>query len=217
MKTSIIERALLISLILGAWPVRGEIIDRVAAVVGRLPITRSEVQKEARLEAFFSHRPAPSARLSAADADSRAVLERLIRQRLIRYEMEQTQFPSADDAQVEKWLREQGVTLAAAPDYGLTEQDLADYGRRQIDILRFVDLRFKSGVEIPAQQVDAYYEHTLLPELARRAVAERPPLDQVRGQIKQILVEEQTNELLDNWLAELRTHMLVRVMEIEQP
>ena len=209
------DRALLILLLLAVVPGQGEIIDRLAAVVARHPILWSGVEKEARLEAFFNRRPLPG-RPAASDAESRAVLERLIQQRLIRHEMEQTQFPSAEDAQVKKWLQEQGIP-AAPRDYGLSEQDLADYARFQIDVLRFVDLRFKTGLQVPSQQVEAYYENTLLPDLKRRGVAEIPPIDQVRSQIEQILAEEQVNELLDNWMAELRTRLRVRVMEIEQP
>lgn len=209
------KRAILIFVLLlagpGGRPARGEIIDRVAAVVGRQAITRSEVEREARLEAFFSGRPPDGG------AANRQILERLIRQQLVRQETQQTTLPSADDAQVKKWLEEMRPPAAEPGAYGLQEKDLFDYARRQIDTLRFVELRFKPGLQIAPRQIETYYEETLLPELKRKGVSPSPALDEVRSRIEQVLVEQRVNELLDEWLTELRTRVLVRVMEEEKP
>ena len=58
---------------------RGEIIDRVAARVGSRVITRSEVEKEARLEAYFNRQPPPD-----KAADHSETLQRVIKQQLVR-------------------------------------------------------------------------------------------------------------------------------------
>ena len=125
---------------------RGEIIDRVAARVGTRVITSSEVEKEARLEAYFNRQPPPDKAAGHSET-----LQRLIKQQLVRQEMEQTKFPSAGEEQAKKRL--QGLLPAAEPapkpaDYGLRAEDLADYGRRLADIDAFLTLRFKSDQEI---------------------------------------------------------------------
>jgi len=204
------------SLILGcalAVSGAGEIIDRVAAVVGRRVITLSDARREARLEAYCNGLPPAS--VAGANNGHRPVLERLIQQALIRQEMDQTSFPSVDDAQAGEWVLKlkPGGDPAA---YGLSRRDLLDYARRQLDVLRFVDLRFKTGLQIQSQQVESYYEKTLVPELKRRGISPPPPLDQTRAQIERILVEERANELLDAWLGEQRARIPVRIQEAEK-
>ena len=94
---------------------------------------------------------------------------------------------------------------------------LEDYARRQLGVLRFIDLRFKPGVQIPPAEVEEYYQKTLLPELKRRGVAEIPPLEEARPQIEPVLVEERVNVLLDQWLEEARLRLGVRRMETSKP
>ncbi|MBI3698390.1 MAG: hypothetical protein HY238_26570 [Acidobacteria bacterium] len=125
-----------------------EIIDRVAARVGTRVITRSEVEREARLEVYLNCQPLPD-----KAADHKETLERLIRQQLVVQEMQQTKFPPAGEEQIKKRL--QGLLPAGEPpakpaDYGLKAEDLADYGRRLAAIDAFLALRFKNDEEIEA-------------------------------------------------------------------
>ena len=142
---------------------RGEIIDRVVAVVGRQVITGSQVEREARLEAYFNGQPPPGAERPAAATRSTAsetaagdssavsparpyadILQRLIDQRLIWYEMEQTKFPTPDDAEARKRLAQLEPSAARKPaDYGLRESDLVEYARRVERLDRFLKLRLQ--------------------------------------------------------------------------
>jgi hypothetical protein len=191
-----------------------EIIDRILAVVGRDIVTLSDVEREAQLEAFF--RGAPPAPEHAGGAEGPAIMERLIRQRLVRQEMEQTTFPPAEDGQVREWLARMGPAGADPSQYGLLAEDLYDYARRQIDIERFIDLRFRPGIQASPEEVEAYYERVLLPELQRRGIAERPTLEEAGPQIEQVLMEERLNVLVDQWLAEARAEAGVRLLQPEQ-
>ncbi len=148
---------------------RAEIIDGVAAVLGKQVVTESEVDKEARLEAYFNgHPPA-----SATAASRRETLERLIDQRLIQRTMDQIKFPSADDAQARKRLEAMGPVAAKPSDYGLRDQDLLNYARRIEDIDRFLKLRFNlSG---PDRKDDPEIDHWLKEVRARLGVRVTEP------------------------------------------
>ena len=199
-------------------PAPCEIIDRVAAVVGKSVITESDVQKEARLEAYFDLRPAP-APLVPASPEYRQVLDRLIRQSLMRREMEQSRFPSVTDAEAQKELQTMRLSPGVLAAYGLKQADLLDYARRLLDASRFLELRLgpvgqeRSAGAVSRQQVEDYYRNVFAPDQARKGKP-APPLDQVRGQIEKSLQEEKE---LDDWLKDLRSRTTVRVIEPERP
>ncbi len=166
---------------------RGEIIDRVAAIVGRQMITWSEVQREARLEAYFNGQPAPG-RLADRSPEFREVLERLIEQRMIQQEMDQARFPEADDSEAREWLKDNLGTINAKPaDYGLREADVVEYGNRLARTDRFLELRFNRSVT----------------SLAAEAHAPAP-------------ANEEQHEI-DHWLKDLRARLGVRILEPEAP
>lgn len=201
-------------LLLAAAPAGAEIIDGVAAVVGRRVITFSDIRRQVRVEAFFGRRPAPetAARL---DPETRPALERLIEWRLIRQEMDAIDFPSASDEDAGKWLAEKLDAPGDPAAHGLTRQDLVEFARRQLDFEQFVELRFKAAAQVSPPQVEAYYERILLPDLKRKSV-EPPALEELRRSIENTLREERANQLLDEWLIEQRTHVRIRILEAEE-
>ena len=210
------RQMLLIGLLLaGISRAPGEIIDRIVVVVGRQIVTQSDIEQEARLEAFFRNAPPPQLRRGSPEWVT--LRERLIRQRLVEQDMRQSTFPPAEPTQILEWLARMRPAGADLGRYGLAEDDLEDYARRQIDIERFIDQRFKPGLQIPDADIAAYYEKTLLPELERRGIAERPTLEQARGQIEAVLLEEKVNRALDQWLVEARTRAGVRLLETPEP
>jgi len=151
-------------LLSGVLSGRAEIIDRVAAIVGRHMITWSEVQREAKLEAYFNRQPAPQ-RLPDESPEYREVLERLIEQRMIQHEMDQARFPESDDSDAKEWLKRLGTISAKPADYGLREADLLEYGRRLARTDRFLEVRFSRsltslapGAEAPASPNEEQHE-----------------------------------------------------------
>jgi parvulin-like peptidyl-prolyl isomerase len=187
--------------------VPSEIIDRVAAVVGRGVVTQSEVEREARLEIFFG----------AAAPDPAQVLERLIRQRLIFQEMEQTAAPEVTPSEIQEWITETRPAGADPVRHGLSSRDLEGYARRQIQVEKFLNLRFRSGLTASDQEVEAYYQQQLLPELKKRGVDPLPPLDSVRDRVARAVQEERVSRLVEEWMTELRQRTRVRKPELEAP
>ena len=83
--------------------------------------------------------------------------------------------------------------------------------QRRLEILKFVEIRFRSGILIDQAQIKAYYDNTLLPEYARRN-AKAPPLDAIKNRIQEILLQQQVTNLLGDWLKTLKAEGSVRVM-----
>jgi len=192
-------------LLAAAAGLRAEVIDRVVAAVGVEMIARSDVEREARLEAFFG------------GADPSKTLERLIQQRLIRQEMDQISYPEAEETDVKRWLGERRPGGAVAVPAGLGEQDLVEYARRFVRIERFIDLRFAAGLQIPVEDIEKRYQETFLAEWKKQNAGEAPGLEAVRDRIREDLREQRVSRALDAWMAELRSRVAVRVMETEAP
>jgi hypothetical protein len=197
-------RLAVLSLILAAAG-GAEIIDRIAAVVGREVVTRSEVRREAALESYFG----------ASQPDPAQVLDRLVRQRLIFQEMEQTALPEVSEAEQKQWLAAMKPAGRDPARFGLHPQDLLDYARRQLLVEKFIELRFKTGLQASSQDVEAYYKTKLRPELEKKGV-EVPPLDAVRDRVEQAVLEERVTALVEEWMGEMRTRAGVRFPEKEK-
>ena len=95
--------------------------------------------------------------------------------------------------------------------HGLTPERVEAYLRYRLEILSFIEQRFRQGIQISQQQIETYYHDTLLPQYAPGESI--PPLDQVAPRIQEILLEQQVNVLFDNWLNNLRQQGDVEVLD----
>jgi len=86
---------------------------------------------------------------------------------------------------------------------GMQESELLSYIRLETSILRFVDFRFRPFIRISPEEIEAYYNERLTPQLQGAGVA-LPPLEQVSEKIRSILREEKINDVLDQWIKEIR-------------
>ena len=200
-------RSLTVAVLLLAAAGRAEIIDRVAAVVGRQVITQSEVDRETRLERFFG----------AASPDPKQVLQRLIRQRLVFQELEQTALPELTGEELDEWLATARPAGADPARHGLKPPDPIEYGRRQLQIEKFLDLRFKTGFQVSEQEIETYYKTRLRPEMERRGVQPIPALEAVRDRVEKAVTEERVNQLMEEWMNELRQRTKVRLADQAPP
>lgn len=198
------------------------VLDRVVAVVNRRVILSSDVDDEIQLSVLDPNLVGQGALTRPRALDqliSRALIEQQIRQ-----EDEQAAEPPADE--VAARLHEIRTELPAcvrancASDarwtaflaaHRLTPRRVETYLRYRLEILRFIEQRFRQGIEISQPQIAAYYNDTLLPQYAPGEPA--PKLDQVAPRIAEILLEQQVNALFDDWLANLRTQGDVEILD----
>jgi hypothetical protein len=95
--------------------------------------------------------------------------------------------------------------------HGLKPERVESYLRYRIQILHFIELRFRQGIQISPDEIEKYYRETLLPQYAPGD--EIPALDKVSSRIEEILLERQVNVLFDGWLANLRKQGDVEVLD----
>ena len=95
--------------------------------------------------------------------------------------------------------------------HDLTPEDVESYLRRRIEILGFIELRFRQGIRITQEEIETYYQGTLLPQYP--AGENPPPLEQVSSRIEEILLQQRVNELFDNWLSNLRKQGQIEVLD----
>lgn len=196
-------------------------LDRVVAVVNGDLILESDVEEERRLAIFQPVRD-PGAGFSRAKA-----IGRLIDRTLILQQARLQQEDEATDEEVQAQLLELRKEIPACQrldceteagwkkfvvEHGFTLEELTNRWRERIEVLRFIEVRFRMGIHIPEADVARYYETVMLPEYAREKV--RPPaLKALSPRIREVLLQEQVSSLLDDWLKSLRAQGSVRILQ----
>jgi peptidyl-prolyl cis-trans isomerase SurA len=190
---------------------QAEIIDRIAVTLDNQVITESEITLELRLTGFLNGDPpdfSPAAKRKAAD--------RLIEQKLVRREMQVGRYTQPSLEEVGPMLQQiQAQRFPSAEEYrpalakyGISEDELKAHLLWQLSLLRFIDIRFRPGVQVTDDEIRAYFNQNLA-ELEKQAPAGKVSFDDVHDQIRQILTNKGVDKQLDDWLAEARkrTHI----------
>lgn len=200
--------ALTAILVLAAPAMGEELVDRVVAVVDEDPILLSDVRRAIEL-GLVERRPEES-----REALERRVLDGLIAQRLRLHEVERhgTGAPPADavEAQLEQIrasFADRAAYEASLRRLGLTEETLRVLVGRQLRLLIYVEERLGPRVFVDSDEIRAYYDDRLVPELGEPP----PPFDDVRDDIRALLREERLNQEIEAWTAELRAEADVTV------
>lgn len=189
---------------LSAQAAEPELIDRVLAVVDEDPILQSEVTQIVEL------RMVDRVEGENERALRRRILDQLIEQRLRFHEIDSFGFVELPTAEVEEGYARIRGRFASDREFaerlkelGLEADSLRQLVARQLMVLTFVDERLGPRVFVDLDDIRAYYDQTLVPEMRRRG-ATPPPLQQVRESIRVVLKEERLNTEIASWTEELR-------------
>jgi hypothetical protein len=198
------------------------VLDHVVAVVNNQAILASDIDDEIRLSVLDPGRGGLGVLTRTRALDQ--LIGRALIQQQIRQQDAQAAEPSQDE--VDARLMEIRTELPAcvrencASDagwkgflstHGLAQERVEDYLRYRLQILRFIEQRFRQGISIPADEIDTYYHSTLLPQYAKGETI--PPLDQVSDRIQEILLQQRVNALFDDWLSNLRKQGDIEVLD----
>ncbi|HEV2135510.1 MAG TPA: peptidylprolyl isomerase [Terracidiphilus sp.] len=197
-------------------------LDRVVAVVNRQVILSSDIDDDIQLS-VLDPAPGTQAAMSRHRALDELISRALIQQQIRREDLPAIQPTSGEvAARVEEIRRQLPACVRAHCEtdagwkaflaaHGLTQYRVEAYLRTRMQILRFIEERFRQGIQISAEQIETYYRDTLLPQYPAGVSA--PPLKQVSSRIEEILLEQQVNELFDNWLDNLRSQGDVEILD----
>lgn len=130
-----------------------EVVDRIAVAVGNRAIKENQIDREIRLTDFLN-----GAALDLGSAAKRQATERLIDQTLIRAEMAKSSYPAPSEAEIggvlskvkQARFRNNGEYEQALKAYGISEAELKAHIAWQLQVLRFVDIRFEPAVRTQA-------------------------------------------------------------------
>jgi hypothetical protein len=207
---------------LSSQPAQPVVLDHIVAVVNNQTILASDVDDEIRIAVLDPGQAGRGVLTPQRALDhliSRALIQQQIRQEDAqatepaqaevdaRMAEIRTQLPACihqNCASVEGWK----AFLAA---HGLRPERVQSYLRYRVQILHFIEQRFRQGIRISPEEIETYYRETLLPQYAPGD--EIPPLTKVSDRIEEILLAQQVNVLFDDWLANLRRQGDVEVLD----
>jgi peptidyl-prolyl cis-trans isomerase SurA len=187
-----------------------EIIDRIVITVGNEVITQSQLDNEMRVTAFLNRENLDL----TADAKKRAA-GRLIEQALVKREMDLSRYPVPD-------LKDASASLetlqamypngsefqAALESYGVTLDELTHRLWWQLTLLRFIEYRFRPGIQIPAADVQAYYRQQVS-QWEQKGIQPVPTMEESHDQIEEILTQQRIDEALEQWIKDTRTQVTI--------
>jgi hypothetical protein len=209
-------------------PADSVVLDRVVAVVNDHAILASDLDDEIRLSVLDPGRGGLGV-LTREGALDQLISRTLIQQQIREEDLQSVEPSTAEvDARLEEIRKELPACVhkdcaseagwkAFLIAHGLTPERVLAYLRYRIEILRFIEERFRQGIQIPEQDIQAYYDKTLLPQYAKGEAV--PPLDEVAPRIQEILLQRRVNVLFDGWLENLRKQGEIEVLDpaLESP
>jgi peptidyl-prolyl cis-trans isomerase SurA len=199
---------LLVSAVLASPASAGQIVDRMVANVNGHILLQSDWEEEVAFEAFVDARSPDS----FTSEQRKAALDRLIDQELLREQVRPSEKAAADEiarrvSDVRK-LHPEAATdegwRAALQHCGITQADLEKRLGEGIQLMRLVEARLRPSIQIDQKAVESYYHEQLIPEL-KKAGNREVALPEVFGHIRDLLAEQRLNQLLQGWLASLRS------------
>ncbi len=206
-------------------PLEGEKVDRVVAIVNGELILDSDVDQERRFAELLPYGEA------SGPYNRDQAIERLINRDLI---LQQTELQPGDEVTMQAAAKDLDSLRKSIPtcakyhceteegwdkflaSEGFTEQSLTKLWQKRMEVLAFIELRFRMGTRITQAEIQDYYTKALLPEYAAQH-AKPAPLSAVSKRIQEVLLQQRVSKLLDDWLASLRAQGNVVVLHADDP
>src|SRR5579872_2291537 len=190
-----------------------ELLDRIAATVNSQVILQSDWDDEVRFETFMSGRKPED----VTAEQRKAALDRLIDQSLLRQQMRTELKPAGADVvkkEIDDLKREQlrehpgqswETTLSR---YQLTNKIVEDHVAAELEQFQMVDSRFRPSIQISTAEIERYYREQIVPNLPG---SDPLALNDAAPKIKEILIQEKINQLLNSWLETLRSQAQIQL------
>jgi hypothetical protein len=185
-----------------------EIVDRIVARIEGDIILLSEVRELAAYQQLLEGRAEPEDQL----------LRALIEQWVVRNEAQAAQFPPPAAAEIDaeasriqsrfpnpQAYRERLAALNLSP------QSLRRMVEQQFYLARYLDYKFRPAVQVEEEDISKYYQEELAPALRIKSQTP-PPLDDLREQIREVLVQRGINERADTWFEETKSRLQIEIV-----
>ena len=204
-------RGTILLLALTAAAAGSAVIDRIAVVVGTHAIKLSDVERDLRLTEFLNRQP-----LTLGAADRKKSADRLVDQAILGDDIVSGgyQRPSESDAnalvaklRTDRFGGSDPRMRQALAEYGLTEDMLRAGLLWQLEVLRFIDQRFRPGVVVTDDEVRSYYNQHR--QDLTKQYPRTPSFEALEPKVREILEGERVNQDFEGWLK--RAHERTRI------
>jgi len=184
-----------------------EIIDRIAVSVGNHVITATDLDREIRVTAFLAGQ-----KLDLSPEVKRTAAARMVEQKLVERELEMSRYavpaPDSIDPAIEEFKKKNFSSddeyRRKLAEYGLTEQDLREKVLWQRTLLKFLEVRFQTGVQVSDQEIEDYFNKVVAPAARAAHPSEQASVDDYWDDIEEKLAGDRANQEMEKWLAEAR-------------
>jgi peptidyl-prolyl cis-trans isomerase SurA len=211
----LIRSTILAVLLLASITLRaGEVLDRIVATVNGHVILQSDWDEELRFECFMSGHTLPDISID----QKKAALDRLIDQQILREQMHVMDLKPAAAEQIEKQMdslkadqlrQHAGASWETAlSQYRLTEKVVENHVAAELEQFQLIDTRFRPSIQISQAEIEKYYREQLVPKLP---ASDTVSLTDATPKIREILLQEKMNQLLNSWLETLRSQAQIRI------
>ncbi|MCJ7679742.1 MAG: hypothetical protein MUP70_03360 [Candidatus Aminicenantes bacterium] len=186
----------------------GQMIDRIAALVGETVITWSDIRIARDFQLYDLQEVSPP------EWDG-YILERMVDQKLILQKMgEEILLPEGEPEKTfGSTLRRLGEDRAAEllAFFGLSREDLKPYIEEKLLFQKITFERFKDSAFVGLKEMDAYYNEIYL--LEREAIGLSPlPMLEILNEIEAAIKEIKIKKLVAEWLKTLRAEADVQIL-----
>jgi hypothetical protein len=200
-------RQTILAVLCASFILHADIIDRIAVSVGNQAITTSDLEREIRVTSFLNRTGpdfSPAARRTTAD--------RMVEQRLILRELENSRYPAPAASEIDPILDKfKKENFASDDDYGraLTERGIADRQVRdellwQRRLLLFINVRFRPSVQVSSEEIQDYFDKVVKPAAEAAHPGEPVTLEEYRDRIEEKLTATEVDKQMSTWLANAR-------------
>ena len=199
------------------------VLDRVIAIINGDVLLESDVREEMRMNVLQAVPVLPS-----QNTPERAAQRLITRTLILRQMKEQNAVNySVSPQEAQQSLAEFRKQLPACHTMectteagwqnflaknGLTEQEVLDWWTQRQEILKFIDQRFGVSIRISHQDIANYYQKNFLPAFAK-SKQNPPSLESVAPRIRELLLQQQVNAQLRDWLHSLREQGSVQILD----
>jgi hypothetical protein len=197
------------------------VLDHVIAVVNNQVILASDLELEQRFARLLPI--GNQIELDPKEALERLTTRALIEQQILQEDPHGLEIPPAELQDSLDELRKnlpgcrhrncssEADWKAYLATLDLTPDRVSEYWSRRMAVLRFIERRFRSGIRITPEEIEKYYKESLVPRYAKPEDA--PKLEQISPRIQEILLQQQVNALLSDWLKSLQDQGQVEILD----
>jgi hypothetical protein len=189
-------------------------VDRIAAVVGDDIVLESEIRK--LVAVGYLERKAGESDAAYRDRSLEQRIVDVLREKQLRRSSGFDPKPEEVEARVaaleERLAKDRGVPAAAAlAAAGTTREELSAWVRRGLALDSFVKERLAPGLKLTDVDLRAYYDTTFRDAAKKRGLADVPPFDDVREEIREVVRELRLNAEIERWTEQLRSETRVLI------